>query len=180
MRSWRRAFLLLIVAIISFINGCYSARFERIAFRTEYIPQEIPDNMPDWWRKNLSQYLRLSYIDMKDQSAFGAIGGDVFSPNLYTTYAVVNILDSFSYPIEDSNSIVKWIKSLQDKDGTYYDRGILTSHVSRIEQTYWAISILKKLKSSPSNFQATIQFLKDYELPNGLFKFSDYKGNNNI
>ncbi len=170
MGSWRRAILLLLVIVMVFVNGCYSAGFKQIVFCTEYIPQEMPKQIPDWWKTNLSQYLHLSYINSGDQSAFGAIGGDVFSPNLYATYAAVGILDSVSYPVEDSASIIEWIQSLQDKNGTYYDKETLAQP---IEQTYWAISILKKLKGSPPNFQAIVQFLKNHEQSNGLFMFSD-------
>ena len=176
MRGWKRAVLLLLVIIMVFVSGCYSATFKQLCFCTEYIPQKMPKQIAGWWRTNLSQYLHLSYINTGDQSAFGAIGGDVFSPNLYATYAAVGILDSISHPVEDPGSIIEWIQSLQDKNGVYYDKGTLAQP---IEQTYWAISILKKLNSSPSNSQAILQFLKNHEQSNGLFMFSNSQADSN-
>lgn len=153
-----------------FMNGCYSTSFERQVFFTEYFPQNIPEQIQDWWKANLSQYLRLSYIDNGDESAFGWLGGDIFLPNLYSTYATVNILDNLSYPIEDPGSIIKWIQSLQDKNGVFYDKSTLAQP---IEQTYWAISIFKKLNFSPPNPQNLLQFLKRYQQSSGLFIFGN-------
>lgn len=172
-----REIVLLLVIVILFTNGCYSTSFKRQVFFTEYFPQNIPKQIPNWWRVNLSQYLRLSYIENGDESAFGGLGNDVFSPNLYSTYAAVGILDNLSSPIEDSKSVIKWIQSLQDKKGVFYDKSTLAQP---IEQTYWAISTLQKLNFSPPNFQNLLQFLKNYEQNNGLFIFSNTAGKESV
>jgi len=172
MGNWRRVAISLLIIAIVFANGCYPHSFKQQVFFTDYTPQKVPKQIPDWWKANLNQYLHLSYINMGDKSAFGLLGGDVFSPNLYATYAVVGILNSLSYSIEEPSPVVKWIQSLQNRKGIYYDKDTLAEP---IEQTYWAISTLKRLNVSPPNSRDILLFLKNHEQGNGLFMFEDSK-----
>lgn len=169
MGCWKKAILILLVVMVIFINSCYPKDFGHTIFFTEYIPQELPEDLPEWWKVNLTQYLNLSYIDSGTQAAFGALGGDIFRPNLYATYATVGILENLSVKIENSSNILEWINSLQEKSGTYYDKETLAPP---IEQTYWAIYTIKRLKSVPSNTHLILQFLKNHERKDGLFIFN--------
>jgi prenyltransferase beta subunit len=135
----------------------------------------MPKEIPQWWRQNLSQFLRLGYIEGKDWAAFGSVSGDMFSQDLYTTYACVGILNSLSCKIEDPDSVIEWIKSLQNPDGSYSEKNV---QVAPISQTYWAISILKMLSTSPSNPQLITKFLKNYEQSDGFFVYDKSFGNN--
>ena len=137
--------------------------------------------VPAWWRANLSQYLRLSYIDGSGQSAFGMLTGNVLFPDLYSTYASVGMehtmMYSASLQVEHLDSVAKWVQSLQNDDGGYHGNGASTSGIL---QTYRALSILKELNSSSSNPSGVLHFLKDHQQHNGFFTFGELGTAENI
>ena len=175
MKGLRRVFLVYSIVLIFFISGCSPVGYKKINFFQEYTPTEMPKEIPQWWRQNLSQFLRLGYIEGKDQSAFSIVSSDMLTPDLYDTYACVGILNNLSCKIEDPDSVIEWIKSLQNPDGSYSEKNV---QVAPISQTYWAISILKMLSTSPSNPQLIIKFLKNYEQSDGFFIYDKSLGNN--
>lgn len=167
---WKRAIIISLIVIAMFVDGCLPQKFSRITFLTESTTNELPKEIPQWWRNNLDYYIRLSYLEDGESASFGLLLGDVFKPDLYTTYAVTGILSELNIPIEDSSHIINWITSLQNNDGSFYDKNTLASTIT---QTYWAISVLKRLNSSFPSFNTIYAFLKDHQLNNGLFLFDN-------
>lgn len=174
MRGWKRVLVGILVVTMLLVSGCVPAGFKQITFSSEYQPVNMPTQVPAWWRANLSQYLRLSYIGGPEQSAFGALTGNVLFPDLYSTYASVGIERGMAYStslqVEHLDSVAKWVQSLQNDDGGYHDK---RTPASGILQTYRTLSILKELNSPPSNPSGILDFLKDHQQHDGFFTFEE-------
>jgi len=133
------------------------------------------ERLPTDWRERLKQWIRLAYVENEDWAAFSSIGPEFLIPNLDTTYCAVGILVNLGRTVPDRESIVRWINSLQTKEGGYSNPPTPQNFSSPpiFFQTYWAVSTLNMLQSSVDE-QAVLNFLKHQQDENGLFIFSDF------
>lgn len=125
------------------------------------------------WRESLKRWLDVAYIEEEHSAAFGNVAADVLAPDLYTTYAAIQIMKLAGEDIEDLDGIIQWINSLQAQDGSYRDPG---SSVPPAFQMYWAVEALSQLGAAPSNTEAVKSFLRSRQQPSGLFTFEGVSG----
>jgi len=174
MRRWKGILSVILVTAFLLSVGCAPLA------RKQTLPDcygKVPKELSEQWKTNLNQYLQLSYVVSNENAGFGNLV-NIFHPSLYSTYSVVGILKGISPDrVKDPDSVVKWINSLYNKEGFYCDPGF---NVPKLEQTNWAISILKLLGSQPSSPQSIVQFLKSRQRKDGLFFMKDVKSGNSV
>lgn len=169
MNKWKKVAIITFIIAIFIFSGCSrSVSFKKVIFNTEYIPEKIPEAVPNRWRNNLTQYLDLCYLTNGKEAAFGALSADIFKPDFYSTYAAVGILKSLSEKIDNPEKVAEWIKTLKI-DSPIYD-GYRVNFFD-IMRFYEEVIVLKNLNGALPNKDLVLKFFGKYEKKDGTFAF---------
>ena len=152
--------LLIMIPSLLAIPGCSTEAPQTPRYWLELVADEQ-------WRQNLTQWLTLSYIEEQDIAGFSMLDTTSLAPSLYSTYAVVMILNTLGEGIEDGDRIADWVDSLKNEEGFYFDENSVGQLASR--QTNMAITILTALNRSPKDAESTVDYLLSLQDEDGLF-----------
>ena len=127
--------------------------------------------LPQEWRRNLSQWLELSYVHVQDRDWAGFsqfFTPDLQSPNLYATHGAVVSLVSLGHPPEQPEQIAAWVGSLRSPGGLYAEPDPHNVAADLVD-TSAAVEVLTRLGRPIPSKDAVIHALRARQQPNGLF-----------
>lgn len=169
---WFMIILFLVVSIFPFLAACMRGS------QPAYWKPLLYDKT---WVQDLNQWLSLSYAEEKDRAAFITLWGRDITPELYSTYAVVRILDALGMPADNANEIAGYIDSLRNGEGAYNDPLLFNHPLERsLVETMEAVEVLNKIGAAPEHADSTIAYFLNslneghtYLAINGLIKLGE-------
>lgn len=123
------------------------------------------------WVQNLRRWLDLAYSESDSYAGFGDLGSETLAtPNLYTTYGAIRIIQYLGLKVRDPQPIGAWINSLVNDQGAYDDP---LTKAPVVLETYWALAALQILGIAPQEPEKTKDFVLSLQKDNGLFHYYD-------
>ena len=137
----------------------------------------VSANKNSEWMQNLYRWLDLAYSESDKYAGFGDLGSETLAtPNLYTTYGAIRIIQYLGLKVRDPQPIGAWINSLVGDQGAYDDP---LNKAPVVLETYWAVAALQTLGIAPEEPEKTTDFVLSLQKDNGLFHYYDQSFDDN-